>query len=402
MQIGDQNVNRNSKWLVRVACVLMLVMFAAPSLIAQTWSGWVPLGFPTGGVETEGVHSLIAVGQNLDGRLELFAISRHLPSNQGGADGSLWDCWQTAPNGSWSQWTRIGEPSGINLQRQIMVQTNLDGRLEVFSIGSNGQLWHIWQNAPNDGWSDWSQFPTPAGARFAVDDFVVSHNPDGRIEVFAKNSVDNSLWQVWQLVPNGGWSGWSKMSSPTGVDFSRRFAVALNGGGRQDVATIGSDNAFWHEQQNAPNDGWMGWSAAGTPPTGVDLLVAGYNRNQDARLEFFAVDGLDLWHTWETAPGTWSGSWSKLGQPTTANHGPGFTFVQLADGRQIAFAWGGDAKLWQIVQASINDGWGNWQVADQNIFTYGGHDIQVGRNQNGKVELFTYGSGDTVFRNVQR
>lgn len=28
-----------------------------------------------------------------------------------------------------------------------------NGRLEVFTVGGDGALWHIWQTAPNQGWS---------------------------------------------------------------------------------------------------------------------------------------------------------------------------------------------------------------------------------------------------------
>jgi hypothetical protein len=32
---------------------------------------------------------------------------------------------------------------------------NLDGRLEVFAIGSDNNLHHIWQTSPNNGWLNW-------------------------------------------------------------------------------------------------------------------------------------------------------------------------------------------------------------------------------------------------------
>jgi len=32
---------------------------------------------------------------------------------------------------------------------------NADGRLEIFGVGTDNALWHIWQTAPNNGWSGW-------------------------------------------------------------------------------------------------------------------------------------------------------------------------------------------------------------------------------------------------------
>jgi len=36
------------------------------------------------------------------------------------------------------------------------VASNADGRLEGFVRGTDRALWHIWQTAPNGGWSGWS------------------------------------------------------------------------------------------------------------------------------------------------------------------------------------------------------------------------------------------------------
>ena len=37
------------------------------------------------------------------------------------------------------------------------VTRNSDGRLEVFGVGTNKALWHIWQQAPHAGpWSGWA------------------------------------------------------------------------------------------------------------------------------------------------------------------------------------------------------------------------------------------------------
>ena len=36
------------------------------------------------------------------------------------------------------------------------VSQNADGRLEVFAIGTDGALWHIWQATPGGAWSNWA------------------------------------------------------------------------------------------------------------------------------------------------------------------------------------------------------------------------------------------------------
>ncbi|MBY7125955.1 hypothetical protein ILS93_28305, partial [Bacillus sp. 16GRE42] len=37
----------------------------------------------------------------------------------------------------------------------LAIGKNADGRLEVFARGADRALWHIWQTAPNNGWSNW-------------------------------------------------------------------------------------------------------------------------------------------------------------------------------------------------------------------------------------------------------
>ena len=60
----------------------------------------------------------------------------------------MWHIWQTAPNNGWSGWHSLGGDV-----RQPSVATNADGRLEVFAVGGDDALWHTWQTAPNNGWA---------------------------------------------------------------------------------------------------------------------------------------------------------------------------------------------------------------------------------------------------------
>jgi hypothetical protein len=82
---------------------------------------------------------------------------------------------------------------------------NADGRLEVFVRGDDNALWHIWQAAPNNGWSGWASL----GGSLPGDP-VVFQNQDARVEVFARGD-DSALWHIWQAAPNNGWSGWASL-----------------------------------------------------------------------------------------------------------------------------------------------------------------------------------------------
>ncbi|SCZ61347.1 hypothetical protein SAMN02982990_01699, partial [Photorhabdus luminescens] len=95
------------------------------------------------------------------------------------------------------------------------VYANADGRLEVFARGADNihnALWHIWQTAPNSGWSDWQYL-----GNVLTSDPAVYANADGRLEVFARGS-DKALWHIWQKVASGSWSsswsGWTSLGAP--------------------------------------------------------------------------------------------------------------------------------------------------------------------------------------------
>ncbi len=118
--------------------------------------------------------------------------------------GSLWHVWQTAPSNGWSSGGSLGAPDS-GLMGIVSVGNNHDGRLEVFGIGGDRQLHHIWQTSPNNGWSGWQTLGgLPPGA-LAGDPRVVN-NADGRLEVFLLGN-DQNIWHIWQTSPNNGWSG---------------------------------------------------------------------------------------------------------------------------------------------------------------------------------------------------
>src|SRR5690349_9625541 len=111
----------------------------------MTQPNWVPLGQPafTPGFEFYN----FSVEQNTDGRLEVFLI---------GNNGVPWHTWQLAPGkNDWASWSSLGQPASVNVGSPVLV-SNVDGRLEVFDVGSDGALWHTWQFTPNGPWSEWA------------------------------------------------------------------------------------------------------------------------------------------------------------------------------------------------------------------------------------------------------
>jgi hypothetical protein len=295
------------------------------------------------------------------GRMEVFAR---------GTDKAVWHLWQTAPNNGWSGWASLGGWVDI-----IKSGRNADGRLELFARGSDAALWHIWQTAPGGGWSGWQSMGG------WIDLIEVARNQDGRLEVFARGS-DGAVWHQWQTAPNNGWSGWASLGG-----WIDRLKVASNQDGRLEIFGRGSDGALWHNWQTAPNNGWSGWASLGG---WIDLLEVG--RNADGRLEIFArgSDGA-LWHKWQTAPNNgWSG-WASLGGWIDL-----ISAGSNADGRIEVFARGSDRAVWHIWQTAPNNGWSGWG-------SLGGwvDRLQVSRNADGRQEIFARGSDHALWHQWQ-
>ena len=330
-----------------------------------------------------------------DGRLEVFVR---------GWNGSLMHIWQTAPNNGWSDWDGLGvphpefrSPDGRFVYGKLAtapsVNRNADGRLEVFGVGQrdsfHSDLVHIWQPAPSSGpWSAWAslggelKFVTPATAR----------NADGRLEVFACTS-DNALWHIWQTAPNNGWSNWDRLG---GAMVGAPVAIE-NADGRLEVFVRGTDWKLWHIWQTSPGGRWSGWDSLGGLMLNTPVVV----RNTDGRLEVFATSylngGWPTAHIWQVSPGgRWSGWAPDL--PVDQNfETPGVALN--ADGRLEVFGngfWLGPLKhQWQTWP---NRAWSVWNTASDGY--RGGRNTSapvVAQNADGRIEVFCRGADNGLY-----
>jgi acylphosphatase len=361
----------------RLLGLLAALFSGAPATAQAQWSGWAGLG---GGI------TKLATAMNADGRMEVFAI---------GTDQALNHIWQTAPNGgpnrtAWSAWAGLS-----GRITEIATAVNRDGRIEVFAIDTDQALNHIWQTAPNGGpnqnaWSGWTRL---AGG---ITHLATAVNQDGRIEVFAIGT-DQALNHIWQTAPNGGpnqnaWSPWAGLAG--GIT---HLATAVNQDGRVEVFAIGIDQALNHIWQTAPNGGpnqnaWSPWAGLAG---GIRHLAT--TVNQDGRVEVFAI-GIDqaLNHIWQTDA---NGGPNRTAWSQWAGLGGGIRHLAAAinqDGRVEVFAIGTDQALNHIWQAALNGGpnrtaWSQWAGLGGGI-----RHLATAVNQDGRVEVFAIGTDQAL------
>ncbi|MEY9934517.1 GH25 family lysozyme M1 (1,4-beta-N-acetylmuramidase)/uncharacterized protein YaeQ [Catenulispora sp. GP43] len=288
-------------------------------------------------------------GRDADGRLEAFA---------GGPDG-VWHAWQTAVNGSWSDWVNVAGPANA----QLAIAPNADGRLELFAVNGS-ELDHIWQNAPNSNWSAWAKL---GGGGYRI---AAGANADGRLEVFASSSA--GVFHTWQTAPNSPFSSWEGLGGPA----NSRLQMERAADGRLEVFAL-SDTTFGHIWQTTVNGGWSAWETFGGG--GTELTV---NHDADGRLEVFASNASGVFHKWETSPTTWSDWAGTNGGATTSE----LTSAIATDGRVEVFAINGSTAT-HIWQTAVNGAWSAWET-----FGGGGTSITAANNQDGREEIFATSS----------
>jgi hypothetical protein len=228
----------------------------------------------------------LAVGQNVDGTLELFLYTSNLGLAKMHQD--------PGGPGGWSRIEQIPFPNprdfmSVNEQKYLSVIRNIDGRLEVFAMivhprSGDGMIYdllfaHKWQLTPNS--RQWSGWAIEDGGKPFIYVETVGQNQDGRLEVFGPGAVHEDPYynipiirHSWQTNPGGGpWSHVDKLGKvnfrgdatikivetlPTGGTL-RNPEVGQNLDGRLEVFALGSDGFIWHIWQNANATGWFDW-----------------------------------------------------------------------------------------------------------------------------------------------
>jgi hypothetical protein len=159
-----------------------------------TWGGWTELAGPA-------LNPQLAVASEIDGRLELFGLD---------SLGRIWQDTQQAPGAGFTGWVLV---PGHRLQPGFTVGQDANGCLAIFGVeqtgprGSKpqaGTAWSLTQLTPGGGWGDWLKLGGVVNSSL-----VVSNTLDGRIQLFG-TGPDGDTWSNWQTAASGTtWSGWA-------------------------------------------------------------------------------------------------------------------------------------------------------------------------------------------------
>ncbi len=372
------------------------------------WSADFAMGTPPPGLSPGGPP--MTAGANKDGHLELFVLAN---------DGNVWHIWQTAPNSqTWSPWSVFASPKGVTFTgKTFTVVSNEDGRLEVFAVAGDNSVWHIWQLAANANWAEnWQSLGVPAST-LTLPFFQVANNEIGALEVFCFDPTGQGL-SKGQTQANGNFAmEWKSIPPPPELGLQGAYNVlAVQPPATALLQLYYYDAITGHISMNqrALTLGWDGWKILFNGPQGPapnSFEIVYFVANQDQRLEMLCSDGSNIWHTWQSSGSTWSGFWDNFGSP----YNSGFTFFNAClDGQGIIniVAWSNDRTgtsasdqiMYTLKQTSPNSGWSGWALLreGQTPNQFGQPLIVLAKDQNGLLELFSFGDGNQVYRVVQQ
>jgi hypothetical protein len=248
----------------------------------------------------------------------------------------------------------------------------------VFGVGTDGQLWHTFQLcAGGCGWSPWFAL----GGQWQPDHFSVAGNVDGRLELFAVGT-DGTLQHEFQNAPNSGWSGWFSLSppwTPSPAATVAGVAAARQDDGRLMLATVDPNGRLLIDVQVAPGLFWAPWfTAAGSGIAGPPAI----GRNADGRLEVFAASSSNqLWHAFQNNDTTWSSAFSLGG---SVDPHANLAVASNQDGRMEVFgSMPSTHTITHVFQGAPNSPFGGFGTLSAT-----GTSLAESPNPDGRIELF--------------
>lgn len=225
------------------------------------------------------------------------------------------------------------------------IGVNNDGRIEIFAIDTQGQLWHRWENSRGSGAEGTSGFSgwRSIGSANVHPPAVVASRVEGDLEVFARG-IDRGLKRIH---PADVFAGWTSL----GGVFDSAPSAAVSLGGRISVYVRGLDDRAWAFTESGVNTdqysvssipgGTFQGDPVATRRSGPHGDIEVYVRGMDSRLYYFEDNPTGVyWHynvggqpmNGTPAIGYDLGNWARAFLPLTASiTGEGLEGNQPAD-----------------------------------------------------------------------
>ncbi|MGB7635684.1 MAG: discoidin domain-containing protein, partial [Nitrososphaeraceae archaeon] len=200
--------------------------------------------------------------------------------------GTLFHKWQTSAGGStWSPYSSLS--GDIAPDADLAIAMNNDGRLQVFVVGTNNQLYYKTQSSPNS--NTWSSAWTSLGGGIKADTSpAVARNSDGMLQVFVVGTNNQLQFRAQTTAGSSTWSSaWTSLGG--GLRANTDPIGIANNDGKLQVFVVGTNNQLYYKTQSSPNSNT--WSSAWTSLGGGlrDNNDPAVVPNANSRLDAFVV-----------------------------------------------------------------------------------------------------------------
>ena len=262
------------------------------------------------------------------------------------SSGSTGHLWYTAGVG-WNKYQGYGGSSLSHFATLVW----LDGRTEVFALGSDAAIWHNWWDTSSSAWSGWGSL----GGSFATGVGTIMWS-DGTGELFATDSAGD-IWHSWSGTGTGftnGWYAWTKFGS----GMAGRPSPVRWADGHAEVFVRGADSQLYHSDFDMQS-GWPAFTvlSAGSHIIGEPSAIMNGSKGATAGPEVFARDATgQVVHLWWS--GSAYGSFTALGTEVAASDPFGWT---RGDGNAEVFAVDDSGSLVRSYR-DPSSGWTAWSA----------------------------------------
>lgn len=260
-----------------------------------SWSGWLPLGAPTGKKIVGQPRAWI---DSVTGHEEVYARD------------SAGNYWQDFYSGGWSGWISVSTAPPTH--PLISDPTVIKGvnNVDLFGIDSAGNLE---QDFYSGGWSGWNSLPALPSGKLVGRPFAWMDPVTGNEEVYARDSMGN-YWEDYFSPGGTNWS-WAPLGAPSGKQLVGDPSVVW---GLNNIDLYGIDSAG-NLEQDFYSGGWSGWNSL-LAPSGKKLVGApsAWIDPATGNEEVFARDSTgNDWQLFYPPGGPWSSWSSSLGTSPT-------------------------------------------------------------------------------------
>jgi len=234
-----------------------------------------------------------------------------------------------------------------------------DGRLELYLIDLNKNIYRSEQTSVN---GPWSAFQLVGGTGNLAIGLAAKRHEDGSADVIMLG-IDNVLWLNHYDVATNSWSGFNTMVGPAG-SYAKRVAMTSYADKRLDVYIIDFNNNVCRSEQAVVNGPFPQFQVVGN--TGNYAIDIAAIRHRDGTADV-AMAGLDnnMWHNhYDAATNTWSGFNTMIGNAT--NKAQRISICAYNDNRLDFYMIGMDGNMWHIEQNSVNGPWQGFKLVGNN------------------------------------